>query len=390
LLVAITGILATMPYIALQLVGIEVVIAALGFPTSGWIGDLPLIIAFAVLAAYTYTSGLRAPALIAVVKDLLIYITIITAVIVVPIELGGFGRIFHAIPASKLLLAAPPHGSLGSYSAFATLALGSALALFVYPHVLTGTLAADNPRTLARNMALLPAYSLALGLIALLGFMAIAAGVEQMPRYAGYFQQYSSSFAVPALFMQSFPGWFVGVAFAAIAIGALVPAAIMSIASANLWTRSVYREYLRPDCSDADEARQAKLVSLVVKFGALVFVLALPTTYAINLQLLGGIWIIQTAPAMVFGLYTRWFHRWALALGWLAGMTMGSWLEIGLRFKGAVYPLHLFGTIVPTYIALLTLIVNIALAFVLTVIFRALGVADGLDETAGADRRAIA
>ncbi|MGH2449513.1 MAG: sodium:solute symporter, partial [Chloroflexota bacterium] len=122
----------------------------------------------------------------------------------------------------------------------------------------------------------------------------------------------------------------------------------------------------------------------------LVFVLSLPTTYAINLQLLGGIWIIQTVPALVFGLYTRWFHRWALALGWLAGMTMGSWLEIGLGFKGAVYPLHLFGTVVPTYIALLTVIVNIAVAFVLTVIFRTLGVADGTDETKGMDYRAIA
>jgi solute:Na+ symporter, SSS family len=390
LLVAITGILATMPYIALQLVGIEVVIAALGFPTSGWLGDVPLIIAFVVLAAYTYTSGLRAPALIAVVKDLLIYITIITAVIVIPVELGGFGRIFHAVPAAKLLLPAPPHGSLGSYSAFATLALGSALALFVYPHVLTGTLAADNPRTLARNMAFLPAYSFALGLIALLGFMAIAAGVDKLPQYAGYFRHYSSNFAVPALFMRSFPGWFVGLAFAAIAIGALVPAAIMSIAAANLWTRSVYREYIRPDCTDAGEARQAKLVSLVVKFGALVFVLSVPATYAINLQLLGGIWIIQTVPAMVFGLYTRWFHRWALALGWLGGMTMGTWLEIGLRFKGAVYPLHLLGMIVPVYIALLTLIVNIAAAFVLTIVFRALGVAEGIDATARAEHPGVA
>ena len=382
LLVAITGIIATMPYIALQLVGIEVVIAALGFSTTGWVGDVPLIIAFVVLAAYTYTSGLRAPALIAVVKDLLIYITIITAVIVIPVKLGGLGEVFHAVPASKLLLATPPHGSLGSYSAFATLALGSALALFVYPHVLTGTLAADNPKTLARNMAFLPAYSFALGLIALLGFMAIAAGVGKVPQYAGYFRHYSSNFAVPALFLRSFPGWFVGLAFAAIAIGALVPAAIMSIAAANLWTRSVYREYIRPDCTDADEARQAKLVSLVVKFGALVFVLSLPATYAINLQLLGGIWIIQTVPAMGFGLYTRWFHRWALALGWLAGITMGTWLEIGLRFKGAIYPLHVLGTIVPTYIALLTLIVNIAVALVLTVVFRTLGVTDGIDETA--------
>ena len=385
LIVAITGILATMPYIALQLVGIEVVIAALGFPTTGFVGDLPLIIAFVVLAAYTYTSGLRAPALIAVVKDLLIYITVITAVIVIPIELGGYAKIFAAVPAAKVLLATPPAGSFGSYIAFASLALGSALALFIYPHVLTGTLAADKPKTLVRNMAFLPAYTFALGLIALLGFMAIASGVDKLPEYAAYFKHYSNNFAVPALFLHSFPGWFVGVAFAGIAIGALVPAAIMSIAAANLWTRSVYREYLRPDCSDADEARQAKLVSLVVKFGALVFVLALPTTYAINLQLLGGIWIIQTLPALLFGLYTRWFHRYALAAGWLVGMTLGTWLEVGLGFKGAVYPLHLFGFTIPCFIALLTLVVNIAVSVVLTWVFAALRIGTGEDQTVPAD-----
>src|SRR5580698_10346283 len=42
LAVAVTGIVATMPYIALQLVGIEVVIGALGFDTTGFVGDLPL------------------------------------------------------------------------------------------------------------------------------------------------------------------------------------------------------------------------------------------------------------------------------------------------------------------------------------------------------------
>jgi SSS family solute:Na+ symporter len=58
LAVAVTGIVATMPYIALQLVGIQVVIAALGLEGSGWMADLPLVIAFVILAAFTYTSGL--------------------------------------------------------------------------------------------------------------------------------------------------------------------------------------------------------------------------------------------------------------------------------------------------------------------------------------------
>ena len=108
LAVALTGIVATMPYIALQLVGMEVVIGALGFPAGGIVGHLPLIIAFIVLAAFTYTSGLRAPALIAVVKDMLIFVTVFAAVIVIPAKLGGYGAIFASVPQEKLI-AAEPH-----------------------------------------------------------------------------------------------------------------------------------------------------------------------------------------------------------------------------------------------------------------------------------------
>src|SRR5215469_13895949 len=92
LAITVTGIVATMPYIALQLLGLQVVIGGLGVSGTGWVADLPLIVAFLILAAFTYSSGLRAPASIAIVKDLLIYTTAFTAVIVIPIELGGFGK----------------------------------------------------------------------------------------------------------------------------------------------------------------------------------------------------------------------------------------------------------------------------------------------------------
>ena len=130
LLIALTGLLATMPYIALQLVGMQVVLGALGVS-----GDWPLIIAFVILAAYTYQSGLRAPALIAVAKDALIYITILVAVIYIPSKIGGFGAMFDA--AEKALPShTPKPGSLipagvDAHIAYATLALGSALALFL-------------------------------------------------------------------------------------------------------------------------------------------------------------------------------------------------------------------------------------------------------------------
>ncbi|MBV9914407.1 MAG: sodium:solute symporter [Sinobacteraceae bacterium] len=365
LAITLTGIVATLPYIALQLVGIQVVVGALGISGTGLAGDLPLIIAFVVLAAFTYSSGLRAPASIAIVKDILIYITALAAVIVIPIQLGGFGKIFAAVPAAKVLLAAPGPHSTGAYSAYATLALGSALALFLYPHCFTAILSASSGKAIRRNAALLPGYTLVLGFLALLGFFAIAAGVKELPQYAHGFAQFKNNFAVPALFLHSFPSWFVGVAFAAIAIGALVPAAIMSIAAANLYTRNIHREFINRNPTPRQEAQMAKWVSLVVKFGALVFILFVPTEYAVQLQLLGGIWIIQTLPAVMLGAYTRWFNAWALLIGWAAGILAGTWMAYSAQLK-PTFPLAFAGWSFPGYTALYTVALNLLLAIILT------------------------
>ncbi|HZL60134.1 MAG TPA: sodium:solute symporter [Stellaceae bacterium] len=386
LAVSVTGIVATMPYIALQLVGLQVVIAAMGVSGAGLVGDLPLIIAFVVLAAFTYSSGLRAPAAIAIVKDALIYLTAFTAAIVIPIQLGGFSHIFAAVPAQKLLLAMPGPNTTGAYGVYITLAVGSAMALFLYPHSLTGILSASSSHAVRRNAAMLPAYSFMLGVLALFGFFALAAGVDKLPEFAAGFARYKASFAVPALFLHSFPSWFVGIAFAAIGIGALVPAAIMSIAAANLYTRNIHREFFNTNPTDKQESQIAKWVSLIVKLGALVFVLFVPSQYAIQLQLLGGIWIIQTFPSVVVGLYTRWFNDWALLLGWAVGTGTGTAMAAAMNFT-PTYPLVLGGMTFSGYTALYTVILNLAVAIVLTPVFNALGAARR-DETAPADYHA--
>lgn len=385
LAVAVTGIVATMPYIALQLVGIQVVIGGLGFDTHGLIGDLPLIIAFIILAAYTYTSGLRAPAMIAIVKDILIYVTIAAAVIVIPAQLGGFGHIFSVVPPAKLLLKAPDAASLNGYSAYATLAVGSALALFLYPHSVTAILSSSSGDTIRRNTAMLPAYTFVLGLLALLGYMALASGVKDMPEFAPYFKAYGVTFAVPALFLHFFPSWFVGIAFAAIGIGALVPAAIMSIAAANLYTRNIHREYVNRNMTPQQETTVAKNVSLIVKIGAVAFILGLPLTYAIQLQLLGGIWIIQTLPAIVLGLYTRKLDHRALLLGWAVGIVLGTWMAASLKLASSVYAIHVFGFAIPGYAAIWSLAVNLIVAVLASVLFRLLGMKPSVDRTRPGD-----
>jgi solute:Na+ symporter, SSS family len=359
LAIAATGVVATLPYIALQLIGLQVVIGALGFPTSGWLGELPLLTAFAVLALYTYNAGLRAPAMISIVKDILIYVTIGAAIIVIPAQLGGFGHIFAQVPASKLLLKAPDAASLNGYSAYASLAFGSVLACFLYPQAITAVFAASSARTVRRNMAMMPAYTLVIGLIALLGLMALVSGVKDMPEYAPLFKAYGANFAVPALFLHFFPGWLVGIAFAAIGIGALVPAAIMSIAAANLYARNIHRPFVAPIFGQASESSVAKIASLFIKAGAIAFVLGLPLAYAIQLQLLAGVWIVQTLPSVLFGLYARRSDGGAFLSGWFAGIAGGTWMVASSNFTSSMYSVHLFGKAVPLYAAIWALLINV-------------------------------
>ncbi|GAB3812208.1 monocarboxylate uptake permease MctP [Micromonospora zhanjiangensis] len=397
LIIAITGIAATMPYIALQLVGIESVLKTMGVTGESSVArHLPIIIAFAILAAYTYQSGLRAPALIAFVKDSLIYIVILVAVFYLPYKLGGWGAIFDAADAKFKASPAPGDGLLlnaNNQLQYLTLAFGSALALFLYPHSLTGVLASKNRDVIKRNMSALPAYSVLLGLIALLGYMAIAANVKPLPGSTAGVPDNNT--IVPRLFDQMFPDWFAGVAYAAVGIGALVPAAIMSIAAANLFTRNIYKEYLKRDASPAQEATVSKVTSLVVKIGAVACIVFLDPQFSIDLQLIGGVIILQTLPAVALGLYTRWFHRGALIAGWAAGMGLGMWMLYQipnpatkrLHFGGSAFKLSEFGfdTQKTIYVGVVAVLVNLAVAALVTLALRAGKVPDGPDGTTADD-----
>src|SRR5580698_7582103 len=372
---ALTGILATMPYIALQLVGLREVIAALGIN-----GEWPLVAAFVILAAYTYTSGLRAPAAIAIVKDVMLYIMVLAAIIILPAKLGGYRHIFAVAdtalaarqPAASIILRPP------QYLSYVTLAFGSAIAIVLYPHTATGVLSAGSGRIIRRNAALMPAYNLLLALIALLGYMAIAAGIHTA----------DTSSAVPLLFVKMFPSWFAGFCLAAIGIGALVPAAIMSIASANLFTRNLYGELVNSSMTPKQEATQAKLVSLFIKIGALVFVLFVRSQYAIELQLLGGIWIGQIFPSVVGGVFTRWFHGRALLLGWIAGMATGTGMAVARDLKSSIYPLHFGRHIWTVYAAIPALFANLLVSIAVTLLLNRLGHERGRDATLETDYEA--
>jgi len=371
--IALTGVVASMPYVALQLVGMRAVLGQFG--VLGAAGAVPaLTIAFVLLAAVTYTSGLRAPALIAFVKDTLIYVTVITAIVVIPARLGGWSHIFAA-SASALANRARPASLLlapSQYFTYSTMVLGSALFLFLYPHSITSVLSARSREVIRRNAALLPIYSILLGLVALLGYCAVAAGISAK----------DTSSIVPLLFARYFPDWFAGVAGAAIFIGALVPAAVMSIGAANLFASNVFREF-SPQRSPV-ETLVAKCLTIVICALALLFVFLVPVPYAIDFQLLGGALMLQAFPAFVMGLWTRWFHPKALLAGWACGLAAACAMAYDARFTSN-YTLHAFGTTLTGFIAFYSLLVNLLISVGLTLALHAAGVARGSDRTTAAD-----
>ncbi len=360
--IALTGVIAALPYIALQLVGMRAVFGQ--FPTLGGGGSLPaLTVAFlAARRLYVHERPARA-------GDDRLYQRHADlcdrdrCLVVIPARLGGWAHIFAT---SQAALARRPHATSvylapRQYFTYATMALGSALSLFIYPHSITSVLAARSREVIRRNAALLPIYSLLLGLLALLGYCGVAAGIVAK----------DASQVVPLLFARYFPDWFAGVADAAIVIGALVPAAIMCIGAANLFASNVFREFSSE--RSPVETVIAKMLTLAMCALSLLFVFFVPVPYAIDFQLLGGALMLQIFPAFVLGLWTRWLHPKALLAGWACGLIASCAMAYASGFTSN-FTLHAFGRSLTGFIALYGLIINLCLSALLTLLLRRVGV----------------
>ncbi|MFJ8232861.1 sodium:solute symporter [Streptomyces sp. NPDC094448] len=361
LAVALTGILATMPYLALQLLGIRAVLDAAGpAPATA---DPVMVALFAGLAVATYRHGLRAPAVISGFKGVAVLGSVAALVWLVLDRFGGPGGVFGAAAGELAARDSGPSLLLtdGQQPAFATLALGSALALLMYPHVLTVGFAASGPRALRKATVALPVWTAVLALFGLLGIAAVAAGVRTPPGGA--------ESAVPLLVTELMPAPLAGLVLGAITVGALVPAAVMSVAAAALFVRNVYVPFLQPTATPKRQVRVARAVSLTAKAGAVAFVFGLRDQAAVHLQLLGGVWILQILPAVALGLYVRGLRPGALLAGWAAGMAFGTAAVVREGFSSVV-PLGPGGSSLQVYAGLAALLLNLAVAGAGTVLSR--------------------
>lgn len=378
LAVALTGVLATMPYVALQLLGLQALLEVLGVPRGGARGDLGLALTTGLLVVAVFRRGLRAAAVVSVLKVVLLFPATVLVVLAATAASPGTAAVFAsaqdrlAATGGDLLLAP------GLGAAYVSLAVGSALALVVYPHVVTAALSARSPDVLRRSCVLLPAWTALLAVTALLGLLALSAGVRT-PRGA-------AELAVPQLVLDVLPAALGAAALAAVGVAALVPAAVMSVAVATTVTRNLYVEHVHPTATPKHQQSVARLVSGLVKVGALVVVLALRTQDAIDLQLLGGVWVLQTLPAVLVPAWSGRLHHGGLLAGWAAGMGVGT-VAVSARGFVAVLPVDVGPLHTQLYSAVLALAVNLLVAGGVTFVLERLRVPRRLDGAAPVDER---
>ncbi len=334
--IALTGIVAELPYIALQIYGMQavltVMIGQLVTSDARTLTEVSLIIAFIVLAAFTFTTGLRGATLTAVMKDVIIFATVIVVIVLVPGYVGGFGNALTAMAVK------PPPDGVGTLPAlllngFISLSVMSALALYLYPHAINGVLSTNSTKKLRLSTAMLPIYGIGLALLALFGVLAYASSTTiALIDKPGY----GPVTLVPALIYAYFPAWFVGFAFVGIFIGGLVPASIMAISQANLLTRNVIEPYKK--LSPKTEARLAKYFSVMFKFIALAFIFVISATYSLQLQLVGGAIILQILPSIFIAMYTKRLKKWPVGIGWAVGIIVSLFLLIDSNFYVFKFP----------------------------------------------------
>ncbi len=385
MIIALTGIVAELPYIALQIYGMQAVLTVMiGQSVTadvGLIAEIALIISFIILAAFTFTSGLRGATITAVMKDAIIFTTVIVVIVVVPLRVGSFATATSTATATAPALLG--HGVTFDVlpgvllNGFISLAVMSAFALYLYPHAINGILSTDSTKKLRYSTALLPIYGIGLALLALFGILAYeSVGAMNIiaPGFSTSTNTWTTSthvvhniLTVPALIYAQFPGWFAGFAFLGIFIGGLVPASIMAISQANLLTRNVAK-FFKPDITPEGEARLSKWASVFFKFLALLFIFVISADSALQLQLLGGIIVLQTLPAIFLTMYTKRLNKYGLIVGWIGGIGLGLYLELAANHFGKLSTtlLNVGSPVGYIFVGLAALALNLLLVLVIS------------------------
>lgn len=317
--VALVGVVCLLPYSQIQLTGLGLIVEVASF---GAIHRTPaMMIAFTLVAAFVFVSGIRGVAWASILKDLLLLFAAVFVGVAVPYHyFGGIGAMFAAVARAKpghLVMPGATH-NLG-HTWYISSVLLFAFCFYMWPQFFAATFTARSSNILRRNAVIMPLYAITMPLMFFVGFSAVLV----LPSLG------NGDLALLTIVRKTFPAWFLGVVGGAGALTAMVPAAIQLLTAATLFSKNLCRPILAPGMTDRQVAQLAKVTVLALTAGAL-FLATHSSVSLVSLLLLGYDGVAQFLPGVVLGL----FSKRVTTSGVFAGMVTGISIALFLILTG--------------------------------------------------------
>jgi SSS family solute:Na+ symporter len=313
--VALVGVVCLIPYLQIQITGLGLIVEVASY---GAIHHTPaMIVAFALVAAFVFVSGVRGVAWASIVKDLLLLFAAVFVGFAVPrMFFGGIGSMFAALAQAKPSHLVMPGATkdLG-HGWYITSVLLSSFGCYMWPQFFAASFTARSGKVLRRNAVIMPLYGITMPLILIVGFCAVLV----LPGMS------NGDLSLLTIVRKSFPAWFLGVVGGAGALTAMVAAAIQLLAGATLYAKNLWRPIMAPRMTDQEVARLAKVMVLILTSGALFFAIH-SSTSLVSLLLVGYAGVAQLFPGVVLGLFSRRVTTAGVFVGLVAGLSIAIFL----------------------------------------------------------------
>lgn len=304
--VAILQFLLIIPYVTLQLTGVQIVLSIAGY--GHYNATVAVAAAFALIVIFTFTAGLHGAAWASIVKDALVLGAVIFAGIVLPLHfLGSFGTLFDRVMAASphwltLNAGATPMGT----NWYISTVLLTSIGFYMGPHSIAAVYSARDGNTIRRNAIFLPLYQLVLLLVFLAGFTALVV----TPGLKGPAADQSFLLVV----QHYYPAWVLGIIGGAGCLCALLPASAQLLGASSVFAHNVL-----------GEARWTRFFVIVIAIGAFFMWLNWNKTL-VDLLLLYYNGVTQLMPAFIFGIYWKRANAWSIGSGIVAGEIVAFYL----------------------------------------------------------------
>ncbi|WP_413616496.1 sodium:solute symporter family protein [Halomonas cupida] len=315
LLAGLIGVLAMVPYLTVQIAGAGMLFqAATNSLVPFWLGAL---LAFIVVAAYVFTSGLNGIGWTNLVQGIMMIVIAWFLGLAIPEHIyGGVPEMFAEIASQAPEYLTMPGGGGGmGWGAFSTAVLVSAFGGAMWPHLFMKFYSADSGRSLRKVSVFYPLYAYLLVPLMLIGFAGILTFAESPLASA------DRVLLELVINVSNFPPWVVGLMLSGALAAAMSTGANLAHTAAVVLTRDVLGPTMMRKASEQQAVMATRICVLVISLVAYLVALINPSSLVMLLLGAYGM-IVQLLPMVIGALFIPGWTRRAVSLGALAGSTV--------------------------------------------------------------------